>query len=378
MSNQRRILHCLRAPVGGLFRHVCDLTKAQNEAGHNVGIICDSRTGGDVAKAALESLKSHCTLGIKRVGMSRQVGVYDITATRAVRRFAIQIDAQIQHGHGAKGGAYARLAANALKKRGIRITSFYTPHGGSLHYDKAALSGRIFLGLERKLAAFTDGLIFESRYSADLYEKKVMPFPCPATVVPNGLWPEEFKAITPEKDAADFLFIGELRHLKGVDVLLNALAGLRMRDNGSATAKIVGSGPDDVEFRQLADQLQLGGSVDFTGPMPARAAFPLGRCLVLPSLAESFPYIVLEAAAAKVPMILTDVGGIPEIVAGSSIDLVPPGDIGLLTAQMQNFLDDSKSFEAKANELQSLVSSRYQASEMARKILESYGPGSPA
>ena len=372
MTDQRRILHCLRAPVGGLFRHVCDLTRAQSDAGHKVGIICDSRTGGDIAGEALEHLEPHCALGIKRVSMSRQVGLHDITATRAVRRFAIQAEAQILHGHGAKGGAYARLAANRIKKRGIRISSFYTPHGGSLHYDPAAFSGRVFLALERQLGSLTDGLLFESQYSADLYAKKVMPFPCPATVVPNGLWPEEFMTIAPEKNAADFLFIGELRHLKGVDVLLNAVAGLQQKDQKVPTATIVGSGPDDTEFRQLADHLQLGDSVTFTGPMPAREAFPLGRCLVLPSRAESFPYIVLEAAAAKIPMILTHVGGIPEIVAGTSIELTPPGDIASLTAQMEHFLHDSSGFADKASELQSRVSSRYQANQMARAILESY------
>lgn len=310
--------------------------------------------------------------------MSRQVGLSDVTAIRAVRRFAIQTEADVLHGHGAKGGAYARLAANAIKKRGIPIASFYTPHGGSLHYDPASITGRIFLALERRLAPMTDGLIFESQYSAGLYEKKVMPFPCPATVVPNGLWPDEFKIITPVQDAADFLFIGELRHLKGVDVLLNALASLQAKGRAAITAKIVGSGPDDAEFRQLAEQLQLGKNVTFTGPMPAREAFPLGRCLVLPSRAESFPYIVLEAAAAQVPMILTDVGGIPEIVAGTSIDLVPPGDIAALTAQMTFFLNNPSGLSGPAKQLHSLVLSRYQASEMARVILESYGQGGPA
>lgn len=372
MTDQRRILHCLRAPVGGLFRHVCDLTRAQNDAGHKVGIICDSRTGGDIAGEVLERLEPYCALGIKRVSMNRQVGLHDIIATRAVRLFAIQAEAQILHGHGAKGGAYARLATNRIKKRGIRISSFYTPHGGSLHYDPATLSGRVFLALERQLGSLTDGLLFESQYSADLYAKKVMPFPCPATVVPNGLWPEEFTAISPDKNAADFLFIGELRHLKGVDVLLNAVAGLQQKDQKAPTATIVGSGPDDTEFRQLADQLQLGDSVTFTGPMPAREAFPLGRCLVLPSRAESFPYIVLEAAAAKIPMILTHVGGIPEIVAGTSIELTPPGDIASLTAQMEHFLHDSSGFADTASELQSRVSSRYKANQMARAILESY------
>ncbi len=370
MTHQRRILHCLRAPVGGLFRHVRDLVKAQANAGHSVGIICDSGSGGASARQALAGLDPYCALGIGRIAMSRHIGLRDISATRAVRRLAIEANAQILHGHGAKGGAYARLAAAVMKKGGHKIFACYTPHGGSLHYDRASIAGCIFHTLEKLLAPLTDILVFESQYSAGLYEIKVAPFPCEVAVAPNGLWPEEFKAVKPSRDAADFLFVGELRHLKGVDILLNALAGMRQKEK--ATARIVGSGPDEAEFQRMAQQLQLGASVTFTGAMPAREAFALGRCIVLPSRAESFPYIVLEAAAARIPMILTHVGGIPEIVAKTGMDLVPPGDTAALIVQMENFLDDPAGYADRAGILQKTVSERYQAPQMAKTILDSY------
>ena len=47
MTRKLRIVHCFRSPVGGIFRHVRDLTEAQVAAGHLVGIVCDSTTGGD-------------------------------------------------------------------------------------------------------------------------------------------------------------------------------------------------------------------------------------------------------------------------------------------------------------------------------------------
>ena len=74
--------------------------------------------------------------------------------------------------------------------------------------------------------------------------------------------------------------------------------------------------------------------------MPARTAFPLGRSLVVPSRAESMPYIVLEAAAAGMPLIATNVGGIPEIVNGTDTPLMPPGDVEVLERAMQGFLAD--------------------------------------
>ena len=76
----------------------------------------------------------------------------------------------------------------------------------------------------------------------------------------------------------------------------------------------------------------LGASVRFAGAMPARAAFALGRLMVAPSRAESLPYIILETAAAAVPLITTNVGGIPEVFGPQAGRLVAPGDAAALAA----------------------------------------------
>src|SRR4029079_15268200 len=107
-------------------------------------------------------------------------------------------------------------------------------------------------------------------------------------------------------------FIGELRRLKGVDIMLAALAA--QRSIYPATALIVGSGPDEKGFKRLAQKLELDDKVTFAGPLPARTAFARGRCVVVPSRADSLPYVVMEAAAAPMPLIATATAGIPEHV----------------------------------------------------------------
>ena len=69
--------------------------------------------------------------------------------------------------------------------------------------------------------------------------------------------------------------------------------------------------------------------------MPVREAFKLGRMLVVPSRAESMPYVVLEAAGARVPMIATNVGGIPEIFGPFRDRLGPPDDAEDLRARIE-------------------------------------------
>ena len=226
MSSTLRILHCLRAPIGGLFRHVHDLAKGQAELGVDVGIVCDASSGGKDADRALGRLAEICSLGVTRTNMPRQLGPGDLLAYRHVRKLARKLGADVLHGHGAKGGAYARLAARSLKRK-QRIAAFYTPHGGSLHYSPDTFMGRIYMRLERRLAPMTDGIIFESIFAARRYAQTIGRPPCPVRIVPNGLYPHEFYEATLDENAADFVFIGELRQLKGVDILLAALAAHR-------------------------------------------------------------------------------------------------------------------------------------------------------
>ena len=61
-------------------------------------------------------------------------------------------------------------------------------------------------------------------------------------------------------------------------------------------------------------RLGLGDSVRFLGHTPARQAFAHGRLLVVPSRADSLPYVVIEAGGAGIPIIASGVGGIPEIL----------------------------------------------------------------
>jgi glycosyltransferase involved in cell wall biosynthesis len=370
VASQIRILHCLRAPIGGLFRHVFDLAKGQAELGFEVGIVCDSEPASKDVARALGSLADSCTLGVTRVRMSRQIGLGDLRTHHAVTRLASKLGVDVLHGHGAKGGVYARLARRALRARGKDVCAFYTPRGGSLHYSRSMVMGRFYIATERMLMPYTDGLIFESRFTAGRYLDLVGEPDCAARIIPNGLYRHEFYEPILTDDASDFVFIGELRKLKGVDILLQALGVNRTVYPAKAT--IVGSGPDEKKLKRLTRRLRLGPKVMFSGPQTACTAFARGRCVVVPSRSESFPYVVLEAAAAKMPIIATDIGGIPEIVAGANMPLVAPDDTEALAAQMRSFLATPAQYLDRAARLQEIVAERFTVETMTMKTIEFY------
>src|SRR3954453_8579402 len=142
-SSPLNILHVFRAPVGGLFRHVVDLARGQTARGHNVGLIADSTTGGARADEVLAQLDGELALGVSKYPFPRHLGLRDYGGVRHVSERIAQTRAHVIAGHGAKGGAYARLARTP--KQAIRA---HTPHGGSLYYRMTTPLGLLYLGLE--------------------------------------------------------------------------------------------------------------------------------------------------------------------------------------------------------------------------------------
>jgi glycosyltransferase involved in cell wall biosynthesis len=359
------ILHVLRAPVGGLFRHVVDLARGQVSRGHRVGLIADATTGGVRAEAMLSELTPELALGLTRIAMSRQIGPGDTKATAYVAERAFQVGADVVHGHGAKGGAYARLARIG---GAIRV---YTPHGGSLHYRWTSPTGFLYLALERVLMRRTDLFLFESDYGRDIFAAKVGTPGALTRVVHNGVSAAEFEPVAPEPRATDVVFIGELRLLKGIDVLIQAIATLTRRGR-PVTATIVGEGPDRHVFEAAVKAQRLDEAIKFIGAMPARAAFALGRLLVVPSRAESLPYVVLEAAAAGLPLIATRVGGLPEIFGPDATELVPPDDALGLARAIGDALQDPAAQGEAALRLKERVRVKFSAETMTDAVINAY------
>lgn len=369
-----KILHCLRAPVGGLFRHVLDLALEQAKRGHEVGILADSNAEDRLTAQKFAAAAPFLKLGIIRTPISRAPGLGDLSAIRAVAAHAKRLDVDVLHGHGAKGGLYARLAALRLYRRGVR--SFYTPHGGSLHSTPGSLAARVYMAVERGLEPLTDGVIFESAYAAEIYRARVGGRMAACRVIHNGVRDDDFEPVRCGADAADIIFVGELRDLKGVDVLIDAIAELKAER--PIRASIVGSGPDADTLKARAVARGVDHLVVFTGALPIRDALTRGRIMAVPSRAESLPYVVLEAAAAGLPLVATSVGGIPEIVEGTDTALIAPGSVSALVEGLCALLDDPVTAEQRAGRLRVKVAQRFTVAAMTTDVLSFYGEAGSA
>lgn len=360
------VVHVFRSPKGGLFRHVRDLVEGQADRGIRVGILCDSTEGDAEADRVLEELGSRCALGVYRVPFSRVPSISDISVCHALRKYFRASGLDILHGHGAKGGMVARLMARSLGARSI-----YTPHGGALHYDSRSVSGAVYLSVERILKLWTDGVIFESLYAHRAYEEKVGRVKTESRVIYNGLKKSEFESLDTDDNAADFLFFGELRLLKGLEPLVKAAA--RLKGSRKFSMIMAGSGPDSDYLHTLIREFNLENQIRVVGPIyPASKAMVQARCIILPSLAESLPYAVLEALACGKPVITTNVGGIPEIFDDQKGFLIAPENDELLFRRMQSFLDEDPVFKDIFIQVRESVSFRFSYERMVTRVIDFY------
>ena len=357
-----RVLEILRAPVGGLFRHVTDLTEELARRGHQIGIVVDSLTSDALTEERLAKLAPSAALGIHNMPMPRTLGIGDFTTPYSIRKLARKLEIDVLHGHGAKGGLGARLGRTG------RSVSLNTPHGGVLNYKPGSLAGQFFRNAERAIGGITDAYIFESAYAQRAFHEQIGVPPCREAVIHNGLAPAEFEPVPPDAEARDFVFIGEFRDVKGLRYLLEALVAVKAPDGRPATLAMAGGGPEFEATKVRITELGLDGRVDLLGVQPARPTLRRGRCLVVPSLAESLPYVILEGASAGRPVISTNVGGIAEIYGPTAGSLVPPADTAALRKAMQRELDEPDAAAREAAERLEFIRPRFSIAHMTDQI----------
>jgi len=164
------------------------------------------------------------------------------------------------------------------------------------------------------------------------------------------------------------LFVGRLRIRKGVEVLLEALRELRRRVP-QAVLRIAGDGEHRERLECRTAGLGLESAVSFLGTCDAarvRALLRGAAALVVPSIYEGMPLVVLEAMAAGVPVVASRVSGIPEVVVdGETGWLVPPEDPEALAGALAQVLTDSDEARRRGEAGRRRVAERYRPAIVA-------------
>ena len=361
-----RILHAVRAPVGGIFRHILDLAYGQAERGHEVGIVADSFTGGERATQAFNEIAPRLKLGIHRIAIHREPRPSDVVVWLRFNRLVRRLRPAVVHAHGAKPGVFVRLG-----QRSNDVVRVYTPHGGSLHYPLSSFKGAVYGRMERALMNNTELFLFESAFARDTYQRTVGKPKGIVRCVFNGVTADEFDPVPRASDATDIVYVGEFRHIKGADLLLDAVALLHA-DGKPVTLTLAGDGEETAALKTQVERLGLTHSVHFIGHVEARYGFSKGKLLVVPSRGDSMPYVVIEAGAAGIPMIAANVGGIPEIFGAYPDALFAPNTVGAMADAIETALEEPNGTLTRAKALRERIFQHFSQKAMVEGVLAGY------
>ena len=272
----------------------------------------------------------------------------DLTALIKLVRLFRALRPDIVHTHTAKAGTLGRLAAR-LARVPVKIHTF---HGHVLEGYFSRPVTRAFLEIERRLARTTDRLVTVSpRLKAQLLAMGIGR-PEQVEVVPLGLDLERFRRARPASptlrpslglaEGAPLLgIVGRLVPIKDHVTLFQALA--RLHAEGPAVhLVVVGDGEERARLEGLASSLGLGLRIHFLGwRLDLEAIVGELDVVICASRNEGTPVALIEAMAAGIPVLSTDVGGVADLVThGLTGWLVSPGDPDAMASGIRHLLDD--------------------------------------
>lgn len=324
------ILQVLEPSGGGSGRHFVDLCGGLAARGHAVTAIYSPLRAEERFVSELKALPIKA---VHAVNMTRAPSPSDFSAWRAINRIIRKGGPfDIIHGQSSKAGALTRLTL----PWGKPIPRVYTPHAFRTMDPELGKIGRmLFGGIEGLFGRYlTDALICvsedEKRHAIDslgipehLLDVIVNGVKSP----PGGNRTEMRKRLGVRPASFIFGFVGRLSPQKAPERLIEAFRRIA-RARPEAELVMIGAGPDEDKVRRQIAATGIEDRIHLTSAVTGADAMQAFDVLVMPSRYEAMSYVMLEAAAAGLPMILADVGGASTVLSN--------GENGFLIANSDN------------------------------------------
>jgi glycosyltransferase involved in cell wall biosynthesis len=307
----------------------------------------------------------------------RTGGRFNPAGALRLARFARTRGYQILHAHGYKADALALLAA---RRAGIRVVS--TPHGFSRDAGRVLAAYEAF---DRWLLRFVECVYPLSEELRDQLRHSGVP-ERKLKLVLNGLDIDEVDQAVPtlvRREGQTVIgYLGRLIRSKNIECLIDAFSRVATC-RGEVRLVIAGSGPLAEELQALASRRGVGERVEFTGyrtdGLGVLKAFDL---FAFPSLQEATPRCVMEAMAARVPVLASDIPGNRVLIEdGDSGRLVAPGDPERLATALLAMLEETERTKAMVERARARVERLFSARRMAEDHVALYARclgGAPA
>ena len=297
---------------------------------------------------------------------------FDLGLVRRLRRLLVDRQVAVLHTHGYKANFHGLLAAIHTPTRLVATCHNWTLADARLRFY-AWLDQQLLRRLGRVVAVSTQ--VRETLLALGLPGEHV-------ETIPNGVAVERFDGPAGVDELRENLglsaherviaVVGRLSPEKGHRFLLEAAKQL-VDEFPECRFLLVGDGPEEAELRRKCRLLGLESRVIFAGVRRVEPVYRLAECVVIPSLTEGLPMVLLEAMAARVPVVATRVGEIPTVLDGGAAGvLVEPADIDGLRSGIRQLLDSRETGRQLAERAYDRVRRCYSARAMAERYARIY------
>lgn len=309
-----RILQVLEPSGGGSGRHFVDLCGGLKAHGHAVTAVYSPVRAEE---RFVEELKALDLRKVIALPMQRAVGPADASAWQALAQVVrAEGPFDIIHGHSSKAGALTRI-----RLPGPHVPRIYTPHAFRTMDPTLGAKGRLLFGKVETLLGrfFTDRLICVSQSEYEHALTLGIPAELLRVVVngvgemPRGNGTTIRRRFGLPEHAIIFGFVGRLSAQKAPERLIAAFADIA-KNLPAARLLMVGHGELEQAIRLQVETANLADRITITADITGAEAMQAFDVLVMPSRYEAMSYVMLEAAASGLPMIVTDVGGARNVV----------------------------------------------------------------
>ncbi|NLE07300.1 MAG: glycosyltransferase family 4 protein [Parcubacteria group bacterium] len=320
---KKKILYVVtKGNFGGVQRYVYDLSTNLSKDGFETVVACGE--GG----LLIEKLKKVNIKTIEIKNLRRDIKLKDdFKAFFNLIKIIKEEKPDIVHLNSSKIGLLGALAVFCLKivNWKLKIRAIFTAHGWVFNEERSALSKTIFSFLHW----LTIILCYKTIVVSEKTKKDVawMPFiKNKIVLIHNGIKELEasekmtkqeaiYSLVGEETEKTIIFSVAELHKNKGLDIALLALSSLPEEIKSKIIYCVAGAGEEEQNLKKMVENLDLKKLVKFLGFMPNAQKLLYGADIfLLPSRTEAFPYAILEAGLAGLPIIATSVGGVPEII----------------------------------------------------------------
>lgn len=308
----------------------------------------------------------------------RMKGIFDIKSIFRLMSYINENEIDIIHSHGSKGGLYGRVAGFLSKRKVVNIWTLHLLIEEN-DFTISKTRKRLYMFMEHFLNRFmTDYIVCVSE---DLMKKQLKRHNYKnICTIHNGIDVNKYGVSTVKKDKDNnvikFGFVSRLSKQKGIPYLIKAIGKLNNLESYSNkfTLDIVGTGDQEEELKALVNELNLNQIIKFHGFVTnIPEVLSTIDVVVLPSLFEGFPMIVLESMCSSTPLIASHVNGIPEVLEHKKNGLlVEPRNVDQLVESMKYYIDHPNLIEVHGKEGNKIVTDKFTKEIMLDKHINLY------